>query len=50
MVNDILIACTLTDGSYTCGEPGIMYKPVESLRCTPDSNGICVSATLKYNI
>ena len=27
-----------TDGSYTCGKHSIMYKIVESLCCTPETN------------
>lgn len=30
-----------TDGSYTCDEPSITCKLVESLSCTPETNIMC---------
>ena len=35
-----------TDGSHTCGEHSIMYKLVQSLSCTPETNvTLCVNYT-----
>lgn len=41
----------LTDGSYTCGEHSIIYRVVESLCCTPETNEtLCVNYTqIKIN-
>ena len=35
------------DGSYTCGEHSIMYKPVKSLSCITDPNATLCATTLK---
>ena len=39
----------VTDGSYNCGEHIIMYREVESLCCTPETNVPGVSTQIKKN-
>ena len=36
----------MTDGSYACGEQGIMYRLVKSLCWTPETNvTLCINYT-----
>ena len=46
-VNGTVIVLMVTDGSCTCGEHNVMYKPVE-LCCSPEIMlTLCVSYTQK---
>lgn len=35
----------VTGGRYTCGEPSLLDRVVESVCCTPETNTICVNYT-----
>ena len=41
----------VTDGSYTGGEHSVIYKLVESICCTPETNvTLCVNYTQFFNL